>query len=206
MRPCSISSATVRASRCPTLPTKRRVGAKMRAELGRRLSRARIRRRGNNPCTRILAIATWIRPLWCRTDHCRPEPEDSRDYMQTSHPGCRAPHAWLEDGRSTLDLFGRGFTLCCGFPVPSADAVVAAARNRGVPLDVVDLEDSEVAALCDRKLVLVRPDGHVAWRGDAAPSDAGIVDGSGPRRTAGAACCPKRAVRDGWRLGKIGLR
>ena len=40
-----------------------------------------------------------------------PEPEDSRDYRQSSHPGCRAPHAWLADGRSTLDLFGRGFTL-----------------------------------------------------------------------------------------------
>ena len=36
---------------------------------------------------------------------------ESASYEQTSRPGARAPHVWLPDGRSTLDLFGRGFTL-----------------------------------------------------------------------------------------------
>jgi len=41
-----------------------------------------------------------------------------------------------------------------------------------VPLDVVALDQPAIAALYQRKLVLVRPDGHVAWRGDAPPADA----------------------------------
>ena len=103
------------------------------------------------------------------------EPEDSRQYTQTSHPGCRAPHAWLKDGRSTLDLFGRGFTLLRFSGAPGVDALIAACRARGVPLEVVDLDEEEIAALYERKLVLVRPDGHVAWRGDRLPTDATLL-------------------------------
>jgi hypothetical protein len=39
-------------------------------------------------------------------------------------------------------------------------------------LQVVDLRDPTIAALYERSLVLVRPDGHVAWRADAVPEDA----------------------------------
>jgi uncharacterized protein YfaP (DUF2135 family) len=44
-----------------------------------------------------------------------------------------------------------------------------------MPLRVVDSDDAEIAAIYERKLVLVRPDGHVAWRGDRAPEDAGAI-------------------------------
>jgi hypothetical protein len=102
-----------------------------------------------------------------------PEPEDARDYRPSSYPGGRAPHAWLADGRSTLDLFGRGFTLLrFGADAPDPRALSEAAARRGVPLDVVAIEQPDIGALYERKLVLVRPDGHVAWRGDAPPSDA----------------------------------
>ena len=41
-----------------------------------------------------------------------PAPPDlSHPYTQTARPGARAPHVLLGDGRSTLDLFGRGFVL-----------------------------------------------------------------------------------------------
>ncbi len=47
--------------------------------------------------------------------------------------------------------------------------------RRGVPLAVHALDDPAIAALYERRLVLVRPDGHVAWRGDAAPADAAAL-------------------------------
>ena len=46
-----------------------------------------------------------------------------------------------------------------------------------MPLSVVDVDDDAITRLYERKLVLVRPDGFVAWRGDTVPDDAlGIVD------------------------------
>ena len=47
-----------------------------------------------------------------------------------------------------------------------------AAASRGVPLQVHRIDHQEAAALYERALVLVRPDGHVAWRGDSQPADA----------------------------------
>ena len=102
-----------------------------------------------------------------------PPPEDSASvYVQTSRPGSRAPHAFLADGRSTLDRFGDGFVLLrLGRRQNVASALAEAARQRGVPLTVVDIEEPEIAGLYERRLVLVRPDGHVAWRGDSEPAD-----------------------------------
>ncbi|MCC6777402.1 MAG: FAD-dependent oxidoreductase [Hyphomicrobiales bacterium] len=100
-------------------------------------------------------------------------PLETSTYTQTARPGARAPHAWLPDGRSTLDLYGRGFVLLRLTPdAPISEGIRAAATSAGVPLDVVSLDVPAVAALYQRSLVLVRPDGHVAWRGDEEPADA----------------------------------
>jgi 2-polyprenyl-6-methoxyphenol hydroxylase-like FAD-dependent oxidoreductase len=104
------------------------------------------------------------------------DPEPPR-FMSSTRPGARAPHAWLADGSSTLDLFGDGFTLLRLGERPTAvGALKDAAQAQRVPLREIVIADPEVAALYQRALVLVRPDGHVAWRGDALPADpAGIV-------------------------------
>jgi 2-polyprenyl-6-methoxyphenol hydroxylase-like FAD-dependent oxidoreductase len=100
-------------------------------------------------------------------------PLETATYTQTARPGARAPHAWLPDGRSTLDLFGRGFVLLrLGGDAPSGELIRAAAVAADVPLDVIDLDVPEVTALYHNRLVLVRPDGHVAWRADTEPADA----------------------------------
>jgi 2-polyprenyl-6-methoxyphenol hydroxylase-like FAD-dependent oxidoreductase len=96
-----------------------------------------------------------------------------REYVATARPGHRAPHAWLAPGKSTLDLFGPGFVLLrFGEDAPAATAFISAARARQVPLSVTTIASVEAAAIYERRLVLVRPDGHVAWRGDVLPADA----------------------------------
>ena len=94
------------------------------------------------------------------------------DFIPSCRSGARAPHAWIGEGFSTLDLFGDGFVLLRFDPGTNVPSIIAAAAVRQVPFKVVDIDKPEIAALYDRKLVLVRPDGHVAWRADACPDDA----------------------------------
>jgi 2-polyprenyl-6-methoxyphenol hydroxylase-like FAD-dependent oxidoreductase len=92
-----------------------------------------------------------------------------------ARPGARAPHGWLADGRSTLDLFGDGFLLLRFADVDPAP-LLDAARTRGMPVRHVTITEPAIAALYGSKLVLVRPDGHVAWRGNDAFDAPTIVD------------------------------
>jgi hypothetical protein len=116
------------------------------------------------------ALGYWYDSPIVVPDGTPPPPNTVMQYTPTSRPGSRAPHAWLAEGRSTLDLFGRRFVLM-RFDGADPAPLVAAAQGRGVPLEVVAVDDPAIAKLYERKLVLVRPDGHVAWRGDAAPPD-----------------------------------
>ena len=91
-------------------------------------------------------------------------------FTTSSVPGCRAPHFWLSDGRSLYDALGDGFALLRFESSVSVSGIVDAAARRGLPLAVLDLDGPNARALYARKLVLVRPDRHVAWRGDAEPA------------------------------------
>jgi 2-polyprenyl-6-methoxyphenol hydroxylase-like FAD-dependent oxidoreductase len=109
-------------------------------------------------------------------------------YDPTSVPGGRAPHAWLDlehaAGGSLYDRFGRGFTLLrLGSRPPATDSIAAAAARLDIPLTVLDVKDSDIRGLYERDLVLVRPDQHVAWRGNDIPSNCehllrGLVGGA----------------------------
>jgi 2-polyprenyl-6-methoxyphenol hydroxylase-like FAD-dependent oxidoreductase len=101
-----------------------------------------------------------------------PPVESVSQYTPTARPGSRAPHAWLDDGRSTLDLFGDGYALLAfDGAAGEASSIVAAARSRAVPLELLPIADPAIAKLYERRLVLVRPDGHVCWRADTPPDD-----------------------------------
>jgi len=113
----------------------------------------------------------------CVPDGTPPTPDDFRHYIPTSRPGSRAPHVWLRDGRSTLDLFGRSFVLLCfDDREEETRAMASAFARREMPLEIVKLDEPEVARLYASKWVLVRPDGHVAWRGDCVDAPDRVVD------------------------------
>jgi 2-polyprenyl-6-methoxyphenol hydroxylase-like FAD-dependent oxidoreductase len=98
-------------------------------------------------------------------------------YTPSTVPGCRTPHLWCKDGRSLYDAMGPEFTLLRLDPAVDVAACEAAARDRGMPLKVLDIEPPAAATFYGSKLVLSRPDQHVAWRGDTLPSDPlGLID------------------------------
>jgi 2-polyprenyl-6-methoxyphenol hydroxylase-like FAD-dependent oxidoreductase len=98
-------------------------------------------------------------------------------YTPSTVPGCRTPHLWRDDGSSLYDAMGAGFTLLRFDPFVDVAALEAAARGRGVPLKILDIEKSLAAISDGNALVLSRPDQHVAWRGNGLPADAlGLID------------------------------
>jgi 2-polyprenyl-6-methoxyphenol hydroxylase-like FAD-dependent oxidoreductase len=99
-------------------------------------------------------------------------PDDPENFIASARPGSRAPHVALADGRSTLDLYGREFVLLrFGHQAPEGKEIVEAAQSRGVPITMEPIDDTEAASIYDANLVLVRPDGHVAWRSGEGPRD-----------------------------------
>jgi hypothetical protein len=108
----------------------------------------------------------------CVADKAGPTADTVADYVPSSRPGARAPHAEFPDGRSILDLFGHGFVLLrLGGTAMDTAPLAAAADRCGVPLTVTTIDEPGIATLYETPLVLVRPDGHVAWRGDTVPDD-----------------------------------
>lgn len=96
----------------------------------------------------------------------------SRDYHPAAIPGCLAPHRWLGE-TSLYDLFGDGFTLLVladGHREDIERARKEAATN-AVPLKILELTEPALLELYQQPLTLIRPDQHVAWRGEHWPAD-----------------------------------
>ncbi len=101
-------------------------------------------------------------------DGSEPPPDRPNSYVASATPGGRAPHLWLEDGRSLFDKFGFEWTLLRIGPAAAAgDQFAAVARDRALKLATVDLPSSEALELYEAPLVLIRPDQVVAWRGSS---------------------------------------
>ena len=84
-------------------------------------------------------------------------------YQPTTAPGARLPSTFLADGSALYDRLGPWFTLLRfgdADPSPLIDAAP-------VPIETVIVDDPAIAPIYEAKLVLVRPDTHVAWRGNA---------------------------------------
>lgn len=104
-------------------------------------------------------------------------PYDSQRYWPSDRPGARFPHFWMDVDKteSSIDWFDTSFVLVCG---PAAtewyDAGMRLAEQQSIPLLVKKLPHLLGPVTFGRSgAVLVRPDGHVAWRSKSAPSDSG---------------------------------
>lgn len=92
------------------------------------------------------------------------------EFTPSTVPGGRAPHLWLDNGRSLYDSLGPDYTLVRADPLEDVSGLVDAATEAGMPLTVLDLDTPEARKAYPEKLVMVRPDQHVAWRGNRVPS------------------------------------
>jgi 2-polyprenyl-6-methoxyphenol hydroxylase-like FAD-dependent oxidoreductase len=104
-----------------------------------------------------------------------PPPYTMATATPSTVPGCRLPH-FRVDGRSVYDLLAPDYTLLRFDPAADAGPLLAAAAGAGLPLEQRDLARPPSPDVFGHRLLIVRPDQHVAWRGDAVPADcAGLV-------------------------------
>src|SRR5262249_6298253 len=96
-------------------------------------------------------------------------PHNALEYHARARPGSRFPHYWINETTSILDKLGAGFTLVTESP-SELEALVTVFGRRRIPVSVVpQLEGAMVRY--EARHVLVRPDGHVAWRGGRSPDE-----------------------------------
>ena len=153
----------------PALEDPGLIGEATRREVGETILAAKVRE------FKTLGIVLGMRyensPLIV-PDGSEPPPAHFMLYAPSAHPGCLAPHLWLADGSSLYDHFGDGLTLLIADgPARDARVLVAAAAERQIPLKVVALQDDRLHARYEARFAIIRPDQHVAWRGDTLPAD-----------------------------------
>ena len=164
-----------RAAYHPEIRSKTPEGTAIRSEIARRFD---VEQR---KVTEILGIEAGYR--YVDSPVIWPEPGDSPDpdnphYIPSTWPGSRLPHVWLKDGTALHDRLGQGYTLLrLGGTRVDTSNLSRALRATRAPLDVLDIEDDAAREIYGYDLLLVRPDLHIAWRGNQPPEDAGTIAG-----------------------------
>jgi 2-polyprenyl-6-methoxyphenol hydroxylase-like FAD-dependent oxidoreductase len=93
------------------------------------------------------------------------------DYVPGTLPGGRIPHVWLRDGSALQDHVRDGFTLVSRQGAGDG-GLREAFEARGCPFAALDLGGEPAAReMMERDHLLLRPDLHIAWRGNALPDD-----------------------------------
>jgi 2-polyprenyl-6-methoxyphenol hydroxylase-like FAD-dependent oxidoreductase len=107
------------------------------------------------------------------------------EYVPSARPGSRAPHVWLKRGNeqiSTIDLFGPHFVLLAGSDGeawrraaqaigPSRPPLLAYTVGQDADLGDPEANWHKAYGVDSDGAVLVRPDGHVAWRSRSRASN-----------------------------------
>ncbi len=89
----------------------------------------------------------------------------------SAEPGHHLTPLTLTTGENTFDQLGRDFTLLAFGAPDDADALAQTAERLRIPLTVRRWADPDARQDYGAALIVVRPDQHVAWAGDAAPTD-----------------------------------
>jgi 2-polyprenyl-6-methoxyphenol hydroxylase-like FAD-dependent oxidoreductase len=93
-------------------------------------------------------------------------------YTPHTRPGIRMPHIWLADGRALQDTLGDDYNLVDLTGSINPSVFLEAFDQAGASLTVMSVDDPNARAVVGCTLLLLRPDLHVAWRGNTAPNEA----------------------------------
>jgi 2-polyprenyl-6-methoxyphenol hydroxylase-like FAD-dependent oxidoreductase len=98
--------------------------------------------------------------------------QDCNTAEPSGWPGAHLPHFWLEPGQALYDrLSTRAYTLIkLGKDAADTLALEQAFGKLGAPLDVLEIDHPEALRVLEKRLVLVRPDLHIVWRGAKLPA------------------------------------
>jgi 2-polyprenyl-6-methoxyphenol hydroxylase-like FAD-dependent oxidoreductase len=101
-------------------------------------------------------------------------PHEFMTYEPSTWPGTRLPHVWLKDHTAPQDRIGYGdhYTLLRLDGRSDAGGLDKAFAAIGAPFKVLALDEPHAREVYGCGVMLLRPDMHIAWRGDAAPEDA----------------------------------
>ncbi len=145
-------------------------GVKLRAQIGAAIRE--VKAREFNTLGVVLGCHYHDSPIVV-ADGSTPPKSAVQQVTPTACPGSLAPHTWLADGSSLYDGFGAGVTLLVTGGWTSADNHQAQrdAAALGVPLTVFQPDCDALPELYQARLALIRPDQHIAWRGDTWPHD-----------------------------------
>lgn len=99
--------------------------------------------------------------------------QTSYDYIPTTRPGARIPHLWLKDGSAVQDHHRGGYTLITCVPCTEGPEKLGEAFHRlRCPFRVLDVSGvPQAREIYGRDYVLLRPDLHIAWRGNSPPAE-----------------------------------
>ncbi len=97
-----------------------------------------------------------------------------RTYEPSTWPGARLPHVWLNDGTAVQDLLPAfGYTIIrLGGTKIDTTPLQKAIASHGAPVTVLDIPDQIARDIYGHDVILLRPDMHIVWRGNAAPENA----------------------------------
>lgn len=139
-------------------------GAELRAEIGRtaELHHRRVHE----------MIGVELGYSYAGSDLIAFEPENISDWDTTKYsphtrPGVRVPHVWLKDGQAMQDTLGENYTLLDLTGTCDTAAFEMAFDRIGAPLEVVRLDEAHIRDVYGCSLLLLRPDLHIFWRGEA---------------------------------------
>ncbi len=94
-----------------------------------------------------------------------------REYVPTTWPGARLPHVWLKGHVPIQDRIGKGYTLLrLGGTREDTSALERAMKSYNAPFEVLEVEDEGARDIYGYDLILLRPDMHIVWRGNQAPT------------------------------------